>query len=516
MTAFRPTLAAVATVALLVAGASVRRSPASQSAPPLAIVNVTVIPVARAGSLPNQTVVMRAGRIIALGPSNAVRPPAGARVIDGRGKFLIPGLVDAHVHLEEDADLPQFVASGVTTVRDLMGSPETLAWRESTADGRAVGPRIIAAGPLFAGPEVPWRKKFTTENPDSARAEVRRQHAAGYDLIKIYDGLTPAVYAAVMDEARTLGITATGHIPQTVHLGGVLAAKQNLEHTDKLVFDMWGHSFDTTRIDSVVRAIAAAGVFVTPTIASMQQLARVGSGGFDSLLARPDARRVGPVTLDVWCSYTSRLRNYRQIPAGTLYNSYTDFQMKVIRAEQRVGVPLIAGTDYPNAMLAPGASLIEELVALHESGLSNVEALRSATTTAGRAIGDTMSGVVTVGARADVVLLTANPLDDLRSARTPRWRRLERQVVLARRARLVGTRAPDRTDVRGEDVQVESHCIREATPPLSSGSRRTQAGRTALSRCANASARRKLSAPPRRAGCDSACAGESSGVATPS
>lgn len=394
--------------------AAIALGPSAPPVPPLAIVDVTVIPVATDGVLPRQTVVIRDGRVVALGPSASVRAPVGARVIDGRGKYLIPGLVDAHVHLEEEADLPQFVASGVTTVRDLMGSPETLAWRARTANATVIGPRIVAAGPLFAGPQVPWRSKFVTQDPDSARAEVRRQRAAGYDLIKIYDGLTAAVYAAVMDEAKTLGIAATGHIPTSVHLSGVLAARQNLEHTDKVVFDVWAHALDTTRIDSVARAIAAAGVTVTPTIASMQQLARVGSGGFDSLLARPEARRVGPVTLDVWCKYTSRLRGSRAT-AGSRYNSWTDFQMKLIMAEQRASVPLLAGTDYPNAMLAPGSGLIEELVALRESGLSNREVLRAATLNAGRAISDSTSGLIAAGARADLVLLDASPLADIRA-----------------------------------------------------------------------------------------------------
>lgn len=395
----------------------VAASHASYRAPavPVAIVDVTVIPIITAGTLPHQTVVVRDGRVVAVGPVRSIRPPATARVIDGRGKYLVPGLVDAHVHLEEDGDLPQFVAAGVTTVRDLMGSPETLAWRKSTADGTVIGPRIIAAGPLFAGPQVPWRNKFTTESPDSARAEVRRQHAAGYDLVKIYDGLTAPVYAAVMDEARTLGITTTGHIPASVHLSGVLAAKQNLEHTDKIAFDVFRGTPDTTRIDSVARAIAAAGVFVTPTLASMQQLARVGSGGFDSLLARPEARRAGPVTLDVWCKYTSRLRGNRAMSPGTRYNRGTDFQMQIVDAERRAGVPLLAGTDYPNAMLAPGSSLLEELVALREAGLSNAEALRAATWMAGRAIGDTTSGIIAPGARADLVLVGASPLEDLRA-----------------------------------------------------------------------------------------------------
>ena len=140
----------------LVASSAPSRATQRATDVPVAIVDVTVIPIITGGVLLRQTVVIRDGRIVAIGPRESIRPLATARVIDGRGKYVVPGLVDAHVHLEEDADLAQFVASGVTTVRDLMGSPETLAWRKRTADGTTIGPRIVAAGPLFAGPQVPW------------------------------------------------------------------------------------------------------------------------------------------------------------------------------------------------------------------------------------------------------------------------------------------------------------------------------------------------------------------------
>ncbi len=187
--------------------------------------------------------------IAAVGDRRKVKPPAGARVIDGRGKFLIPGLIDVHVHLMEEGDLHRFLAYGVTTVRNLTGSPQVLEWRRAVEAGKRAGPRIVTSGPLFAGPAIPWREKVVPAEPAAARAEVRRQKDAGYDLIKIYDGLAPDVYAAIVDEAAKLGMPVTGHIPEQVHLARVLAARQSLEHTDKLVFDVWGHSFDTTRID---------------------------------------------------------------------------------------------------------------------------------------------------------------------------------------------------------------------------------------------------------------------------
>jgi imidazolonepropionase-like amidohydrolase len=319
-----------------------------------------------------------------------------------------------------DADLGQFLAAGVTTVRILMGSPHTLELREAVARGTLAGPRIVTSGPLFAGPAVPWRDKVVPPTPDSARALVRAQKKAGYDLIKVYDGLRPDVYAAVMDEARTVGMRATGHIPNEVHLAGVLAAHQDLEHTDKILFDVWGHAFDESRIDSVARAIAAANVVVTPTISSMQTMARIGTGGFDSLLSRPATRRVTADALDYWCSVVKTMQGNRPVAAGIKYNPWADFQMKIIAAEKKAGVLLLAGSDTPNGLLPAGTGLVDEVIALHESGLDNAEALAAATRNPAKVMGDTTAGVIRRGAPADLVLLGANPLDDLGALRDVR------------------------------------------------------------------------------------------------
>lgn len=378
-----------------------------------AFVDVSVIAMTDTVVLEHRTAVVEGGIVTAVGEQSIIRPPGGALLINGRGRFLMPGLVDAHVHLMEEADLQQFLFYGVTTVRNLMGSAETLRLKQAVADGSLTGPRIITSGPLFAGGDVPWRNKVIPADQAAARAEVQRQHSAGFDLIKVYDGLAADMYVAVTDEAGKLGMRVTGHIPADVHLAGVLRARQDLEHTDKMVFDVWNHAFDVTRIDSVATAIRASGVFVTPTIASMQQLARINSGGFDSLLARPEATRVGAATLSFWCDVSSRLRGTRTPGAGVRFNPWTDFQMQVIKGLYRARVPLLAGTDYPNAMLAPGSGLIEEIRALTESGLTPFAALTAATTAAGRAIGDSTSGFIARGARADLVLLRANPLTDL-------------------------------------------------------------------------------------------------------
>jgi hypothetical protein len=410
----------VGTIALALLAASLPPPrPARSYAPDpprvIAFVGVAVISMVDSAVRTDQTVVVDRGVIVAAGSRKTVSPPPGARVIDGRGKFLIPGLVDAHVHLMQQADLGQFLAFGVTSVRNLTGSPQVLAWRRAVAAGTLPGPRVITSGPLFAGAGIPWREKVVPADAAQARAEVKRQRDAGYDLIKIYDGLTPEVYAAILEEAARYRMRVTGHIPEQVHLASVLRARQDLEHTDKLVFDIWGHDFDRGRIDSVARAIRAAGVYVTPTVASMEQIARIGAGGFDSLLARPAAIRVGPATLEFWCDVSRRLRGHRRGASAGRFDPWTDFQLAVVAGERRAGVPLVAGSDYPNATLAAGSGLLEELSALADAGLTPFEALAAATTTAGRVVGDSTSGVIAPGARADLVLLAANPLADLRA-----------------------------------------------------------------------------------------------------
>ena len=435
-------IALAAGVLLLPGGLAVVAPPAASTA----FVDVTIISMTDSFAREHQTVVVQGETIAAVGDRTAIRVPAGAKVVDGGGRFLLPGLTDAHVHLMEEADLDQFLVWGVTTVRNLTGSPEVLAWRQAVAAGRRPGPRIVTSGPLMAGPNIPWREKVVPADAASARAEVRRQRDAGYDLIKVYDGLSPQVYAAIADEAARVGLPVTGHIPEQVHLATVLRARQNLEHTDKLVFDVWGHTFDQARIDSVATAIRRAGVFVTPTIASMEQLARIGGGGFDSLLARFEASRAGVKTVGFWCAVSSRMRGHRPAPKNGGFDPWTEFQLRVIAGERRAGVPLVAGSDYPNAVLAAGSGLIEELRALTDAGLSPLEALRAATITAARAVGDSASGYIAPGGRADLVLLSANPLAARRAVnRTDGVRAAGRWFTAAALAR----RAPTRTTAAG-------------------------------------------------------------------
>jgi hypothetical protein len=405
---------------LLAAFLLVAATSASTAADTLVITDVSVLPMDRPAVLEHQTIVVAHGRIIALGPTKDVVPPTGARVIDGRGKFLLPGLVDMHVHLTTSDELPMYVGNGVLTVRDLNGSPETLRWRHDVAIGSLVGPRLFVSGPMIAGKEIPWQNKVTPSTAAQADSVVRAQKAAGYDQIKIYDGISKPVFDAAVAAAKRAGLPVSGHIPASVGFDGVLAAKMNLEHLDKTVFAVTRHELDTLLIPSIVSRIKNAGVWVTPTLESMVQLSKVGSGRFDSLLTRPEALVVPEGLRAFWTSITVRLAGNRRLPSDVRCNPWCEYQLRLAGALAKAGVPMLAGTDVPNAVLVPGYSLHRELEVMVDAGATPFQALVAATSAPARFFGQERDwGTIAVGRRANLYMIERNPLGDITALQRP-------------------------------------------------------------------------------------------------
>jgi hypothetical protein len=391
----------------------------SLAADTLVFTDVNVLPMDRAVVLEHQTVVVADGRIVALGPARTTASPRDARVIDGRGKYLMPGLADMHVHLTTREELPMYVGYGVLTVRDLNGSPETLAWRSEVADRAIVGPRIFASGPMIAGADIPWRNKVTPTTAAETDSIVRAFKAAGYDQVKIYDGISTAVFDAAMAAARQVDLPVSGHIPAAVGFDGVLAAGLNLEHLDKTVYAVMDHELDTLLIPSIVARVKRSGVWVTPTLESMVQLSKIASGRFDSLMSRPEALASPAGLRDFWSSISSRLRGNRPLPPFQYCNSWCAYQMRLAGALAKAGVPILAGTDLPNAVLVPGYSLIRELEVMVTSGMTPFQALVAATSAPPRFFGqDKDWGTVAVGKRANLILVERTPMSDVTALRS--------------------------------------------------------------------------------------------------
>ncbi|NIP78477.1 MAG: amidohydrolase family protein [Gemmatimonadetes bacterium] len=386
----------------------------------LALRDARVVDVENGAVLAGSTVLIRGDRIVAVAPDAAVAVPAGARVIDLDGAFVVPGLSDMHVHTGADAH-PLYLAAGVTTVRVMMGTESLLEWRRSYRPEDGPAPRVFLAGPLLAGTEVPWpHERITT--PDEGRASVRRQAEAGYDFVKAYEGLSAPVYRAIVEEATARGLPVVGHVPMDVGLAGVVAAGQHtIEHVEQLMYGTYGRdgvmTLPLARIPEVVAALEGRGVYVTPTLAGQERIHRRGTPWHEARFARDEMRWMDPSWADWWNGTRAGSPSWEALERR---RRFLMFQEELTTALHEAGVPLLTGTDAPYPLLVPGFSLHHELEALVEAGLTPLEALRASTLNAAAALGRAgEAGVVAPGAWADLVVVAASPLEDLSVLATP-------------------------------------------------------------------------------------------------
>lgn len=384
--------------------------------------DVSVLTMQSDTALRNRTLITRGPEITWLGPAGQASVPDGAKVIDGTGRYLMPGLADMHVHASR-SDLSLFLANGVTTIREMNGADWHVAVRDSVREGTFVGPRMLVASTLLAGEEQPWRHELVG-SAEAAYAVAHRAREIGFDYLKVYDGLSAEAYAALAEASNTLGLPLTGHIPAAVGLDGVLASGQrSVEHAEQIMYATVGHRPDPSRVPEIVAKLAGTGVRVAPTLASQQMLALARTPAYDDRLDRPEMRFVDPGIMGWWASLGApegatprEPDDPRRRRAEAFYGFLRDLTLALYEA----GVPLLVGTDTPNPLLVPGYSIHLELAALVDAGISRFDVLRAATDGAARFAGaEGEWGVIRVGAAADLLLLAGNPLDDLSVLEAP-------------------------------------------------------------------------------------------------
>ncbi len=423
-------------LAALAPGSRGQDAPLAASAVPpasIAFIHVAVVPMDREVVLGDQTVVVSGGRVEALGPSGEVAVPAGAFVVDARGKWLMPGLADMHVHTWSQDDLYLFVPNGVTAIRHMFGSPLQLQWRARIDAGELVGPRIHTAGPIVDGDPPVWPNSRVLTDPADADALVAEQKQAGYDFIKPYAELLPEAYDALAAAARKHGLVLMGHVPERLDLDHVLRAGQRtIEHlngyaesaqADKSPFGRgvdfttedgsWKH-VDEAKIAALAERTREAGAWNCPTLVVLQKW--VQGEAAEALLADPRMRYVSPMTRAAW-SPTSPWNYLSRLPADRAAEARDSVpaRMRAVLLLHEAGARILAGTDMGNPYVMPGFGLHEELANLVLAGLSPYEALRAATSGAAECLGADW-GVVAPGRRADLLLLDADPLADVTNA----------------------------------------------------------------------------------------------------
>ena len=405
---------------------------ASQSRlPVVAFVDVSVIPMDRNGVLEHQTVIVRDGLIATVGPVATVRPPAGTTVVDGRGKFLMPGLGDAHAHLSfmgggtafAELALQLFALHGVTMIRSMYTEPHHRSALNRVDAGEIIGPRAILASPAFTGQTAP--------TPQLARDSIRKYRGEGYLITKILPGITRETFDTLVAESKRLGMAVAGHIPQGIPLPHALASGMtSIEHLDGFMEAMnvssggRGTGFfglgvldgaDESLIASLVEATRKAGTVIVPTEFEMELFVSPDSG---SVHARRDEMRfLSTALLQQW----SRQKDNFAKGAGVTPERaarYRDVRRRIIRDLAAAGVVIALGSDAVNLFNVPGPGVADELETYVGAGLSAQQALRTATVNVARLLNmPNVTGTVTAGSAGDLLLLDANPLVDVRNVR---------------------------------------------------------------------------------------------------
>ena len=373
--------------ALLFLGIACAPRPAE---PGLALTHVTVVDVRAGTTKPDQTVVIRGRRIVSVGDAGATGVSSGARVIDGTGKYVIPGLWDMHVHLDS-TDLPALVAFGITGARDMGGDLEqVLAWRRRIGAGELLGPRLVVAGPALHGPRSPTDSgPWVIRMPAQGVAAVDSLAARHVDFIKIHEGLFDDAYRDIGRQATLRHLPFAGHVPTGVGVGeAVELGQRSIEHLEFVPDVCLGRFSDAAR--------------------SAPLPPQCDEAGFEDLLGVLERYHT-------WlCPTIGSFRIFAPNQFPAIFAGFKDL-VPLLRAHH---LDLLAGTDLGTTGIVPGASLHDELALLVDAGYTPAEALRFATLNPARFLGLTDSlGTVEAGKVADLVVLERDPLADIRNTR---------------------------------------------------------------------------------------------------
>jgi imidazolonepropionase-like amidohydrolase len=426
---------------------------AEQGPPRTALMGATILD-GRGGTPIRDGVVLVRGRTIeAVGPRENVLLPRGTRKVDVSGSWIIPGLIDAHAHVARWA-LRRYVAYGVTTVRDVHNDPDTIFAMSQAADlGSALSPRIYAAGAMLDGAPPTYPNATVVTDTREARQAVDRLSVAGAHLVKAYTKITPDLLGAIIDEARTF------HMPVAAHLGltdAVTAAKLGVTSIEHLTgvpesagdagplyaahragffpgwtaFEKRWVTLDSVTLTRLANQLAGTKVTMVPTLVLHEVFSRLDD---TAMVSYPDYLAVPKAQMTAWNVQEMIHRAGWTEADFAAFRAARPMQDLFVRAFRQAGGRVVTGTDAANQMLVPGASEHTELELLVGAGLTPVQALRAATSDAAALLGADSLGVLAPGMGADLVVLSKDPLADIRN-----------------------TRAITRVMVRGELVQADS------------------------------------------------------------
>src|SRR5215470_3757471 len=403
--------------------------------------HVNVIDVRTGAVRPDQTVALEGQRIFAIGPAKLAKYPRTARSIDCRGLFLIPGLWDMHVHLvfgdwfpaAKDISLPLFIANGVTEVRDMGSELQVVqGWRTEIELGRLIGPHIFTSGPMLDGPKPRFPSSILISTPDDARRAVADLKDRDADFIKLQSLIPRDAVFAIADEAKKQGISFVGHVPDAVraseaatagqksfeHLIGIFEGSSPFEDefirgakTEKQFLS----TYDAKRAEALFSLLAENQTWQCPTLV----WERGGNLIDETDFAHDTRAKYVPAYWKnvTWKRFTEQVEHDFNTDDLATRKRFVEKELEVVKTMHDSGIPFLAGTDTPPGVyIFPGFSLHEELQRFVAAGFTPMEALQTATLNLAKFLKiEDRLGTIEKGKLADMVLLDANPLDDIRN-----------------------------------------------------------------------------------------------------
>lgn len=399
----------------------------------VAFIGVDVLPMSEPGVLEDQTVVVVDDVITEVGPAGDVVVGEGATVIEGDGRYLMPGLAEMHAHVPPGADPPRetvedilflYIANGVTTIRGMLGSAYQIPLAEEIRSDGVLAPNFYVGAPSINGQSAP--------TPEAADSLVRAHAAAGYDLQKIHPGVSLETWDHMVDVAAEVGLPFGGHVPSDVGLVHAMeTGMSTVDHLDGYVqavaaddvvaqintgrpISLEGlvRGVDESKIAEIVQLTIDHDVYVVPTMYLWENL--YGTTDPEPFLAQPEMRYVSSEQREQW------RRQAAGGPRGApeVVEAFFDVRDRILKALADAGAPIMMGTDSPQMFNVPGFALHREIDEMADAGMTNQQILESGTVAVGHYVRDHLGrderfGIVAPGMRADLVLLGSNPLDDL-------------------------------------------------------------------------------------------------------
>src|SRR5579862_5045435 len=424
-------------VFVLLAAFAVAQS--SHNANTLMITHVTVIDVTGGASKPDMTVTIRDGQIVEIQEASQKVRIKDAEVIDATGKFLIPGLWDMHVHTNfgdwipdgKEIILPLFVANGITGVRDMGGDlHQVKEWRDGVSAGTILGPRMVISGPMLDGAPPHFPASLTVTNAAEGRKAVGDLKQGGVDFIKVQSYISRDAYFAVAEEAKKEGIVFVGHVPDAIRASEASnAGQKSIEHftgifegcstiEDQLLKGPKSlgrnvATYDPQRAKRLIELMARNQTWQVPTLVWER-----GQWLIDDIdLSHDPLTKYAPRTWKdhTWPMFVSDIKKDMDTDPLPVRKKFVQMELDMTLAMFRAGVPFMAGTDTAAGVhVFPGFSLHQELVLFQQAGLTPMQALQTATLNPAKFMGRTADlGTIEKGKLADLVLLDANPLEDI-------------------------------------------------------------------------------------------------------